>query len=108
MAEYICFEASASDESDSGEIINEANNVEMIDNSEQENNDASLFRFCNQTSNPEKILEEISAQQESELHNLEASNYLQVGEEDQELEIDESASSKINKEKFEEILKKSN
>ena len=106
MAEYICFEASASDESDSGEIINEANDVEMIDNSEQENNDASLFRFCNQTSDPEKILEEISAQQESELHNLEASNYLQVGEEDQELEIDESASSKINKEKFEEILKK--
>ena len=42
MAEYICFEASASDESDSGKIINEANNVEMIDNSEQENNDASF------------------------------------------------------------------
>ena len=105
MAEYICFEASASDESDSDEIITEANDVEMIDNSEQENNDASFFRFCNQTSDPDKILEEIAAQQTSELHNLEASNYLQVGEEDQELEIDESASSKINIEKFEEVLK---
>ena len=108
MAEYICFEASASDESDSDEIITEANDVEMIDNSEQENNDASFFRFCNQTSNPDKILEEIAAQQASELHNLEASNYLQVGEEDQELEIDESASSKINIEGFKgyiEVLK---
>ena len=49
-------------------------------------------------------MEEISAQQASELHNLEAANYLQVGEEDQELEIDEGASSQINIEKFEEVL----
>ena len=105
MAEYICFEASASDESDGGEMLTEAADIEMIDDTEQENNDASFFRFCNQTSDPDKILEEIAAQQANELHNLEASNYLQVGEEDQELEIDESASSKINIEKFEEVLK---
>ena len=105
MAEYICFEATASDESDGGEMLTEAADIEMIDDTEQENNDASFFRFCNQTSDSDKILEEIAAQQASELHNLEASNYLQVGEEDQELEIDESASSKINIEKFEEVLK---
>ena len=105
MAEYICFEATTSDESDGGEMLTEAADIEMIDDTEQENNDASFFRFCNQTSGPDKILEEIAAQQASELHNLEASNYLQVGEEDQELEIDESASSKINIEKFEEVLK---
>ena len=105
MAEYICFEASASDESDSGEILTEAADIAMIDDSEQLNNDASFFRFCNQTTDPNEIMEEISKQQASELHNLEAANYLQVGEEDQELEIDESASSEINIEKFDEVLK---
>ena len=104
MAEYIYFEASASDESDGGELHAEAADIEMIDDTEQENNDLSFFRFCNQTSDPNKIVEEISAQQASELHNLEAANYLQVGEEDQELEIDEGASSQINIEKFEEVL----
>ena len=105
MAEYINFEASASDESDGGELYAEAADIDMIDDTEQENNDSSFFRFCNQTSDPTKILEEISAQQASELHNLEAANYLQAGEEDQELEIDEGASSQINIEKFEEVLK---
>ena len=76
MAEYICFEASASDESDGGEILTEAADIEMIDDTEQENNDASFFRFCNQTSDANKIMEEISKQQASELHNLEAANYL--------------------------------
>ena len=45
MAEYICFEASASDESDGGEILTEAADIEMIDDTEQENNDASFFSF---------------------------------------------------------------
>ena len=72
-------------------MLTEAADIEMIDDTEQENNDLSFFRFCNQTSYPNKIMEEIIGQQASELHNLEASNYLQVGEEDQELEIDESA-----------------
>ena len=35
MAEYICFEASTSDESDSGEILTEAADIAMIDDSEQ-------------------------------------------------------------------------
>ena len=72
MAEYINFEASASDESDGGELYAEDADIDMIDDTEQENNDSSFFRFCNQTSDPTKILEEISAQQASELHNLEA------------------------------------
>ena len=66
MAEYICFEASASDESDSGEILTEAADIAMIDDSEQLNNDDSFFRFCNQTIDPNEIMEEISKQQASE------------------------------------------
>ena len=38
----------------------------MIDDSEQLNNDASFFRFCNQTIDPNEIMEEISKQQASE------------------------------------------
>ena len=105
MADYIDFEARASNESDDGEIIAELNDDAMIDDGEQQNNDASFFRFCNQTRDPAKVLKEIAAEQASELDNLEPSNYMQVGKEDQELETDESTSSKNNLEKFEEYLK---
>ena len=45
MAEYIYFEASASDESDGGELHAEAADIEMIDDTEQENNDLAFLDF---------------------------------------------------------------
>ena len=79
MADYIEFEARASDESSDGEILADVNNGAMIDDSEQQNNDASFFRFCNQARDPAKVLEEIAAEQAHELDDLEASNYMQGG-----------------------------
>ena len=57
MANFICFEAAASDESDDEVEQLEIDN--LIDDSEtQENNDASFFRFHNQTTDTDEVLRE--------------------------------------------------
>ena len=106
MAEYIDFEAGASDSSGGiGSSSEDENDDAMIDDAiDVSNNDASFFRFCNQTSDSSKILSEISAEQEEAALNLEVSNYQQDGDENNDLEIDETAS-KVELTKFENYLK---
>ena len=55
MADYIDFEARASDESDDGEIIAELNDDAMIDDGEQQNNDASFLDFAIKQETPQKF-----------------------------------------------------
>ena len=106
MAEYIDFEAGASDSSGGiGSSSEDESDDAMIDDAiDVSNNDASFFRFCNQTSDSSKILSEISAEQEEAALNLEVSNYQQDGDENNDLEIDETAS-KDELTKFENYLK---
>ena len=57
MAEFIEFEAYASDSSDSeNEMQQRQLDIDMIDDDENlQNNDPSFFRFYNQTTDPEQI-----------------------------------------------------
>ena len=57
MAEFINFETDASDDLDDAEDFEmEIDDPTSVDNSEQENDDHSFYRFHNQTKNPEKYL----------------------------------------------------
>ena len=83
MADFICFEADASDESnDEGEPIDIDNS--LIDDSEgHENNGPNFFRFHNQTRDLEEVMREIEEEEEIAAEYLEANNYLE------DCEIDE-------------------
>ena len=76
MADFICFEADASDESsDEGEQM-EVDNA-LIDNSQdQENNDPTFFRFLNQTRDCDEVLREVAEAEEIAAEHLEANNYI--------------------------------
>ena len=75
MADLICFEADASDESndEEAETLIDDN---LIDDSDQENNEPSFFRFHNQTRDYHEIVEEMEQQVEASVEDLEANNYL--------------------------------
>ena len=73
MANFICFEAAASDESD-----DEGEQMEiddLIDDRTQENNDASFFRFHNQATDTDEILREAAEIEAAAARHMEASNY---------------------------------
>ena len=76
MADFIFFEADASDESsDEGERM-EVDNA-LIDNSQdQENNDPTFFRFHNQTRDCDEVLREVAEAEEIAAEHLEANNYI--------------------------------
>ena len=105
MAEFIDFEAEASDDSLSGENDEmEVDNPTLIDDSdEQLNNDATFFRFFNQTRDPVQVLKEISDEEQSLAESMEPSNYNEFNEE--ENEIDEFANSENFKQVFIQTLK---
>ena len=75
MADFICFEADASDESndEEAETLIDDN---LIDDSIQENNEPSFFRFHNQMRDYQEIEEGIKQRAAASLKNLEANNYL--------------------------------
>ena len=76
MADFIYFEADASNESsDEGEQM-EVDNA-LIDNSQdQENNDPTFFRFHNQTRDCDEVLREVAEAEEIAAEHLEANNYI--------------------------------
>ena len=97
MADFIYFEADASDESnDEGEPIDVDNS--LIDDSEgHENNDPIFFRFHNQTRDVQEVMREIEQEEEIAAEYLEANNYLE------DCEIDDIGNESYDKfEKFEE------
>ena len=77
MADFICFEADASDESnDEGEEMYFDDSLK--DNSVvQENNKPSFSRFHNQTRNLQEIMGEIQEEEEIAAEYMEANNYLE-------------------------------
>ena len=77
MADFICFEADASDESnDEGEPMTVDDS--LIDDSEgHENNDPSFFRFHNQTRDLQEVMHEIEQEEETAAEYMEANNYLE-------------------------------
>ena len=80
MANFICCEAAASDESDDEVEQLEIDN--LIDDSEtQENNNASFFRFHNQTTDTDEVLREAAEIEASADQHKEANNYNEYGRE---------------------------
>ena len=77
MADFICFEADASDESNDDEEAEMFIDDGLIDNSVQENNESSFFRFHNETRDLKEVMEEIQEEEEAAAEYLEANNYLE-------------------------------
>ena len=97
MADFIHFEADASDESnDEGEPIDVDNSL-IDDSTVHENNEPSFFRFHNQTRDVEEVMREIEQEEEIASEYLEANNYLE------DCEIDDIGNESYEEfEKFEE------
>ena len=100
MSEYINFEVEASDNDetvmDDDPIFDDPM---LIDDAEdQPNNEPSFFRFVNQTTNTDGELARIREEEEIAVQNLEAANYIENFE--IENEIDEENSNQENKKKF--------
>ena len=68
------FEADASDESNDEDEQMDIDN-DLIDDSEQENNDVNFFRFHNQTTDTDEVLREVAATEAAAIENMEANNY---------------------------------
>ena len=99
MAEFIDFEADASDDLDDAEDFEmEVDDPTFIDNSEQENDDHSFYRFHNQTRNPEEVLAERARESSLRAQNWEACNYNE--HDDHQGEIDDFKLDKVYREKF--------
>ena len=92
MADFISFEADASDESNDDDEVEMLIDENLIDDSIQENNEPSFFRFHNQTRDFQEIAEDIERLAESSIEHLEANNYL-----------DQSEIDDIGKESFDEF-----
>ena len=103
MADFIYFEADASDESNDEEEEMEVDN--LIDGSEaQENNDPSFFRFHNQTTAIDEVLSEAAAIEAVEAQNMEANNYNEC--ERETIPLDEFENFEQKRELFLRTLKK--
>ena len=107
MAEFIEFEAYASDSSGSeNEMEQRQLDINMIDDDENlQNNEPSFFRFYNQTTDPEQIEAQVMQQQQVAALDLEPHNYLEVGEDEDDYETDDEACVEINEKKIEATLK---
>ena len=79
MADFISFEADASDDSNDDEV-EMLSDDDLIDDSIQENNEPSFFRFHNQTRDFQEIVDDIEREAESSIQHLEANNYLEQSE----------------------------
>ena len=76
MAEFIDFEADASDLSDNENTEMEVDNPTLIDDADDyENNDPSFFRCFNQTRDIDEVLSEVAREESLAAQNMEASNY---------------------------------
>ena len=104
MAEFIDFEAEASDGSEDEEAAAESDEPMIDDSDDLPNNDVSFFRFFNQANNSADVLARINEKEREAALNFEPNNYSVGWEEEEDLEIDEEASSEINQAKFEETL----
>ena len=75
MADFICFEADASDDSnDEVEQMDIDDNL-IDDSKNQNNNDPTFFRFHNQTTNIAQVLNKAAEIEEIAAEYLEANNY---------------------------------
>ena len=103
MADYINFEAEASDDDeiqmDDDPIFDDPM---LIDDAEDQiNNEPSFYRFVNQTTDTEEMLALIREEEEEiAAQSLEPANYIENFENEDEIDIDEESSSQKNKEKF--------
>ena len=78
MADFIYFEADASDKSnDEGEQM-EIDGCLIDDSQDHENNDPTFFRFHNQTRNIDEVLRDAAETEEIAAEHLEANNYIDV------------------------------
>ena len=75
MADFICFEADASDESNDEDEQMDIDNYLIDDSENQENNDVNFFRFRNQTTDTDEVLREVAAIESAAAENMEANNY---------------------------------
>ena len=100
MAEFIDFEAdtSSDDLDDAEDFEMEIDNPTFIDDSEQENDDHSFFRFHNQTRDLEEVLAERARESALLAQNWEACNYNE--HDDHQGEIDDFKFDKVNRENF--------
>ena len=73
MADFICFEADASDDTND-EDDNMSVDDEFIDDNEQNNDNAVFFRFHNQTTDIDQILREAAEAEQIAAEHLEANN----------------------------------
>ena len=79
----------------------------LIDDTTQENNERSFFRFHNQTRDIQQIIEEIEQEAENNIEHLEANNYLEQSEIDDigNESLDEFAGFEKSKKEFLKSLK---
>ena len=99
MADFIDFEADASDLSDEENFEMEVDNPTLIDDAdEQPNNNPSFFRFFNQTRDIDEVLSQVAREEAEAAQNMEASNYNECDHD--EGEIDEFSLSDRNRDNF--------
>ena len=80
MADFIYFKADASDDSNDDEVEMLIDDDNLIDDTDQENNDPSFFRFHNQARDFQEIEEDIEQQAQNSIEHLEANNYIERSE----------------------------
>ena len=103
MADFIDFEADASDLSDGENFEMEVDNPTLIDDAEeQQNNDPSFFSFFNQTRDIDEVLAQVSREEAVAAQHMEASNHNK--HEHEEAEIDELKLNDRNRNRFLETL----
>ena len=89
MADFICFEAEASDESNDEDEQMDIDN-DLIDDSEnQQNNDVNFFRFHNQKTDTE-VLREAATIEAAAAENMEPNNYNEYDRETMPIDVFEN------------------
>ena len=87
MADFIDFEADASDLSDDENFEMEVDSPTLVDDAdEKQSNDPSFFRFFNQTRDIDDVLAQVAREEGEAAQHMEASNYNE--HEHEEAEID--------------------
>ena len=75
MADFTCFEAEASDESNDEDEKMDIDNDLINDSENQENDDVNFFRFQSQTTDTDEVLREAAAIEAVAAENMEPNNY---------------------------------
>ena len=90
MADFICFEAEASDESNDEDEQMDIDN-DLIDDSEnQQNNDVNFFRFHNQKTDTDEVLREAATIEAAAAENMEPNNYNEYDRETMPIDVFEN------------------